>query len=422
MTNNEQKLIVQGGRRLEGEIAVQGAKNSVLALLAATTLCNGTAVLHNCPKLTDADAAFRILDCLGCRCKREMSVVSVDAERMCNNQVPDCLMQEMRSSIVFLGAILGRCGNCRWYTPGGCDLGARPIDYHLEAFRQMGVEVENDAGFMNCTAPKGIKGAKIALPFPSVGATENIMLAGVTAKGTTEIHNAAKEPEIVDLIGANVNGAGTNEIIIHGTKKLNPVKHCAIADRIVASTYLCATAATGGKIVLVNVIPEDLNAVLEILRDMGCTIEIHKNSLTLKAPQSLNSVDFIRTMPHPGFPTDAQAIVMSTLTVAEGTSIISENIFDNRYKHAEMLCRMGADIKIDGRIAVVRGIGKEGILGRLTGCKVEGKDLRGTAALIIAALNAKGTAEVSGLEYFERGYVGFEENIKKLGGDIALFC
>jgi UDP-N-acetylglucosamine 1-carboxyvinyltransferase len=415
----EQKLIIEGGRRLEGEIAVQGAKNSVLALLAATVLCKGQAVLHNCPRLTDADAAFRILDCLGCKCSREKSVVMIDAQNACNNQVPDILMEEMRSSIVFLGAILGRCGSCKWSTPGGCDLGPRPINYHLEALKQMGVEIENDCGFMNCTAPKGIQGAKIALPFPSVGATENIILAAVTAKGRTEIHNAAKEPEIVDLsnflnkCGANISGAGNSTVVVEGVEGLSGAEHSVIPDRIVTATYMCCAAMTRGELLLTKTKHDDLLPILPIFEKMGCSVyNFSHDRMYINARKTLKSPERIVTHVHPGFPTDAQALLMALTTTATGTTIFEENIFECRYKHAGELCRLGAKINVRGSVAVVEGVKS------LSGASVKATDLRGGAALVTAGLAAEGTTRISEIHHIDRGYESIEEVLRSIGAKI----
>jgi UDP-N-acetylglucosamine 1-carboxyvinyltransferase len=416
---NKQRLIVEGGRRLQGEVGVQGAKNSVLPLLAATALCKGTAVLHNCPRLTDADAAFRILDCLGCKCNREMSVITVDAGQMCNNQVSDKLMQEMRSSIVFLGAILGRCGSCRWFTPGGCDLGSRPINYHLDSFRQMGVEIEIDKGFINCVAPKGIHGAKISLPFPSVGATENIMLAAVTAKGNTEIHNAAREPEIADLsefltkCGAKIKGAGGSTISIEGVEELSGAEHTVIPDRIVTATYMCCAAITRGELLLTKTKQDDLSPILPIFERMGCSIYTYdRDRIYINARKALHSPGKIVTHVHPGFPTDAQALFMALTTILPGTTIFEENIFDRRYKHAGELGRLGAKIDVHEKIAVVEGVK------RLSGADVKATDLRGGAALVTAGLACEGVTRISKIHHIDRGYENIEEVLRSIGANI----
>jgi len=348
-----------------------------------------------------------------------MSVISVDASQMSNNQVPDQLMQEMRSSIVFLGAILGRCGCCRWSTPGGCELGARPIDYHLEAFKQMGVEVENDCGFMNCTAPRGIQGAKISLPFPSVGATENIILAAVTANGKTEIHNAAKEPEIVDLsnflnkCGAKIAGAGGSSVVIDGVKELSGAEHTVIPDRIVTATYMCCAAITRGELLLTKTKLDDLSPVLPLFDKMGCSVYTYdKDRIYVNARKALRSPGKIVTHVHPGFPTDSQPLLMALTTVLPGTTIFEENIFECRFKHAGELNRLGAKINVRERIAVVEGVEK------LSGASVKATDLRGGAALVTAGLACEGVTKISNIFHIDRGYESIEEVLRGIGANI----
>jgi UDP-N-acetylglucosamine 1-carboxyvinyltransferase len=416
----EQKLIIKGGQRLEGEIPVQGAKNSLLPLLAATVLCKGQTTLHNCPRLTDADAAFRILDCLGCKCSRETSVITINTGTMCNTDVPDNLMEEMRSSIVFLGAILGRCKSCRWSTPGGCDLGPRPIDFHLEAFKQMGVEIVNDSGFMNCTAPRGIHGTKISLPFPSVGATENIILAAVLAKGTTEINNAAKEPEIVDLVdflgkcGAKITGAGESTIVIEGVDELSGAEHSVIPDRIVTATYMCCAAITRGELLLTKTKADDLSAILPIFNKMGCKVYTYgSDKIYVNALKGLTPPGRITTHVHPGFPTDAQPLLMALTTILPGTTMFEENIFECRYKCAGELNRLGARINVRERIAVVEGVE------RLSGASVKAPDLRGGAALVTAGLACEGVTKVSNIYHIDRGYESIEEVLRNVGAKIS---
>jgi len=419
MELREPTLVIEGGRRLQGEIPVQGAKNSLLPLLAATALCKGQTTLFNCPRLTDADAAFRILDCLGCKCSREASVITINAGAMCNNLVPDHLMQEMRSSIVFLGAILGRCGSCRWSTPGGCDLGPRPIDYHTEAFEKMGVVIEKEGGFMNCTSPRGINGAKISLAFPSVGATENIMLAAVTAKGTTEIHNAAREPEVVDLAeflskcGAKIKGAGESTIVIEGVEELHGAEHSVIPDRIVTATYLACAAITRGELILTNTKADDLSAVLPIFEKMGCKVFTYPpDRIYINALNALKSPGRITTHVHPGFPTDAQPLIMALTSMASGTTIFEETIFKCRYKCAGELNRLGAKINVSERVAVVEGVE------RLSGAKVIAPDLRGGAALVTAGLACSGITEISSVYHIDRGYESIEDVLRGIGANI----
>ncbi len=414
-----QRIVIQGGKRLEGEIKVQGAKNSALPLLAAMSLCNGESTLHNCPSLTDCDAACRILSCLGCRCRREMGSISVNSSVISNTDVPSSLMREMRSSIVFLGAILGRTGHCRLSFPGGCELGPRPIDFHLDAFRKMGVVINEEHGYLDCTAPKGIHGAAIALAMPSVGATENIMLAAVLAKGTTEIHNAAREPEIVDLAdfltkcGAKIKGAGESTVIIEGVERLDCCEHTIIPDRIAAATYLCCGAITRGELILTKACSSHLSMIISVLEQTGCSIySFNRDSVYINAKKALKSPGTVRTSVHPGFPTDAQPLVMALCTALKGTSIFVETIFENRYKHAAELTRLGAKINIDGRVAVVEGVD------RLSGAELEAADLRGGAALVTAGLFAEGVTKISNISHIDRGYENLEKNLRNVGADI----
>lgn len=410
-------IIINGGKPLSGSVSVQGAKNSVLPILAATILCEGESVIEGCPALRDVDSAIEILKCLGCRVKVEKDAVIVDSKNVRCTDIPDELMLQMRSSITFLGAITARCRKARMSSPGGCELGPRPIDLHIKALRELGVRVEEKRGY-TLTSVEEIKGADIHLDFPSVGATENAMIAATLGKGVTTITNAAKEPEIWDLqcflrkMGAKVSGAGSDVITIEGVKKLRGAQHRVIPDRIVAATYLCGAAMTGGTIELLDAEPLHLNAVMSVLKDAGASVYAKKNSIMLMAPKRVAPVDILRTMPYPGFPTDAQAPITALLTVASGTSVVVENIFENRYKHCGELCKMGADIKTNGRVAVIRGVK------RLTGSLVSAMELRGGAALTIAGAAAYGTTEISGIEYIERGYQNIVADLSALGVDI----
>lgn len=417
---DKQKLIIKGGNRIEGELALHGAKNAALPLLAATVLIkDGECVIHNCPRLTDVDAALRILSHIGVKCRRDGSTVISDASAIGNCEIPVSLMREMRSSIVFLGSVLGRTGHCRMSYPGGCELGPRPIDLHLAALRSMGAVIEETHGFLDCTAPKGLKGTSVSLSFPSVGATENVMLAAVTASGVTEIEGAAKEPEICDLAsflascGADIKGAGTDRIIICGKNKLSGCEYSVMPDRIAAVTYLCCAAVTGGELILTGADITHIGAVVPVLKDMGCRIySFGRDSIYIKAPERLRVPHTVRTMPYPGFPTDAQAPLMATCTVADGTAVFVENIFDNRYRHVSELLRMGAVIKTEGRVAVVQGVR------RLSAAELVSPDLRGGAALVIAALGADGTSSIGGISHIDRGYESIEKALYSVGADI----
>lgn len=417
--DNRQVLVVNGGKRIEGELQVHGAKNSALPLLSAAVLAHGESILHNCPRLTDVDAACRILTCLGCRCSRSGSTVCVDATNVSGSEIPENLMREMRSSIVFLGAVLGRTGRCKLSFPGGCELGARPIDLHVSALRQMGAVITEEHGYLSCSAPSGLKGARITLSFPSVGATENILLAAVTANGITEIHNAAREPEICDLAeyltkcGAKISGAGDGVIVVEGTKRLEPSEHSVIPDRIAAGTYLCAAAITRGELILTRCDPSHMTAFIQVLEAMGCrTYAYGGGKLFISCKKRLSAPPTIRTMPYPGFPTDIQSLFTALCATAEGTSVFVETIFENRFRHTAELMRLGAQIKVEGRVAIVEGVKS------LSGAKLCAAELRGGAALVTAALAAEGTSEISGLCYIDRGYESIESALRSAGADI----
>lgn len=413
-----QRLVIDGENRIGGEIKVQGAKNAALPLLAGCVLASGETVLHNCPALSDVFAACRILTCLGCKCSRHGDTVTVNASDICETFVPDELMREMRSSIVFLGAVLGREGECSLSFPGGCELGPRPIDMHISALKQMGVVINEEHGVLKCSCPHGLRGAKILLSFPSVGATENIMLAACLAKGDTVICNAAREPEISDLAdflcacGARICGQGSDTIFISGVRELHGCEYSVMPDRIAACTMLAAAAVTNGEISLLDARKQDIGAVIPVFEQMGCGVYCYDDRIYLCGKKPLRAVKTIRTMPYPGFPTDAQAIVMAVLTKAQGTSVIVENIFENRYRHVDELVRMGADIKAEGKVAVVEGVK------RLYGANVVATDLRGGAALAVAALAAEGRTVLSNIRLIDRGYEEIEKQFSSVGAKI----
>ncbi len=411
-------FVIKGGRRISGSLRVQGSKNSVLPILAATVLTEGKSVIHNCPKLSDTDGTIKILKNLGCKVIREGSSIIVDSSHISSAEIPEKLMREMRSSVIFLGAILGRMNSAVVSTPGGCEIGLRPIDLHLYAMKQLGVQVEETYGKLICSAPNGLKGKKITFSFPSVGATENAVLASVTAKGTTTIVNAAREPEIIDLCdflnkcGGEIYGAGESVITVKGKEKLVPCEYSVICDRIACATYLIAGAVTGGDVVLENTNPVHLSAVLPLLEEAGCDINVRCRAIRLKAPRRLNRIDKIITQPYPGFPTDAQAPFTTLVCVAKGTSVIVENIFESRFKHIPELVRMGAKIRMEGRVAVIDGVE------RLYGAEVISPDLRGGAALVLAGLCAEGETVVNNIKFIDRGYEDFEDNLSMLNGDV----
>lgn len=411
-------LVINGGRRLNGSLTAQGSKNSALPILAATYLVNGKSIIHNCPRLSDVECTIKILENLGCKTERHGTDLIVDSTSASGCEIPENLMREMRSSVVFLGAILGKAKKAKISTPGGCEIGLRPIDLHLFAMRKLGVEIEESYGKLLCTIPQKLKGTKITLTFPSVGATENAVLLASVARGTTTIINAAREPEIIDLCnflskcGAKISGAGESVIVIEGVEKLEAAEHSVICDRIAAATYLFAGAITGGDVTLKNTVPQHLNSILPVLEETGCEISIKCNEIRLKAPLRLRRIDKLITQPYPGFPTDAQAPIMTLTVVADGTSVIVENIFESRFKHVPELLRMGAKIRTEGRVAVIDGVK------RLYGASVVSPDLRGGSALVLAGLVAHGTTEVGSLKHIDRGYENFENNLCMLNADI----
>lgn len=410
--------IIEGGKSLEGEVNISGSKNASLPIIAASILNGNVTRLYNVPNIHDTQITLEILKILGCKVTKKSDRIVIDSKNMNKTEIPEDLMRQMRSSVVIAGAIIGRFKKATLSYPGGCDIGARPIDLHLKGFKRLGIEIEEDGGYINCKSEK-ITGSNIQLDFPSVGATENIMLASVLAEGETIITNAAMEPEIIDLqnmlnkMGAKIKGAGTNVIKITGVKALKEVSYTVMPDRIEAGTFLCAGAITGGKIKINNVNPEHLTPIIHKLEECGCKIEVYKKSVQLDAPKKLKAVD-IKTMPYPGFPTDMQSIFTTVLAVSKGTSIVVENIFENRYKYTNELKRMGAKITTEGKTAVIKGIR------RFSGANVTSTDLRGGAALILAGLQARGKTIVSNIEYIKRGYENIDKKLALLGAKIKL--
>lgn len=408
---------ITGGNPLCGRVTVHGAKNSALPLLAATLLCRqGESRLENCPPLTDVGASLAILRRVGCRVSQEGDRVTVDAAGALCGSIPDELMGRMRSSIVFLGAILARCGEADITYPGGCELGPRPIDLHLSALRRMGAAVREEHGRVICSAPDGLRGCEITLPFPSVGATENILLAAVTAQGKTILRHAAREPEIGDLCaflnacGGHIESTADGVLVVEGVAALTGVTHEVIPDRIEAATYMAAVAATGGSLTLDRVIPAHAAPVFPALEEAGCRIVSASSAITVEVEAPLRGLGTVRTMPYPGFPTDAGAPLMAAACVANGTSVFVEGIFENRYRIVDELARLGARIRVDGRVAVVEGA-------PLTGAPVTATDLRGGAALLVAGLAARGETVITGLEHLDRGYVDIPAVLRRLGAE-----
>ena len=411
------RLLIQGGNRLAGEVTIQGAKNSVLPVLAATILTSGEVELRRCPRLRDVEASIRILQALGCRAAWQGDNLAVDTSRMSGCAIPDALMREMRSSAIFLGAILARCGQAELSYPGGCELGPRPIDLHISGLRTLGAEIDDTGGTLHCKAQK-LTGREIVLGFPSVGATENLMLAACGAEGVTVLSNAAREPEIEDLqnflntCGGEVTGGGTSTVVIRGGRPLHGGTYTVIPDRIAAATYLCATASAGGDIFLRGAREAHLSTVTAALREAGCAINGDSGGIACRCAGRLNAPRPIRTAPYPGFPTDAQAIVMAALLRCRGAAVFEENLFSSRYRHVDELARMGADIRTSGRVAVVLGVE------RLHGAAVRSTDLRGGAALCVAALTAEGETVVSDIAHIDRGYQSLEQDLTALGAEI----
>ena len=411
------RLLIQGGNRLAGEVTIQGAKNSVLPVLAATILTGGEVELRRCPRLRDVEASIRILQALGCRAAWQGDNLAVDTSRMSGCAIPDALMREMRSSAIFLGAILARCGQAELSYPGGCELGPRPIDLHLSGLRALGAEIDDTGGTLHCKAQK-LTGREIVLGFPSVGATENLMLAACGAEGVTVLSNAAREPEIEDLqnflntCGGEVTGGGTSTVVIRGGRPLHGGTYTVIPDRIAAATYLCAAVSAGGDIFLRGAREAHLSTVTAALREAGCAITADSSGIACRCGGRLNAPRPIRTAPYPGFPTDAQAIVMAALLRCRGAAVFEENLFSSRYRHVDELARMGADIRTSGRVAVVLGVE------RLHGAAVRSTDLRGGAALCVAALTAEGETVVSDIAHIDRGYQSLEQDLTALGAEI----
>ena len=413
------KLVINGPVKLSGEVRIPGAKNTVLPILAATVISGKKSEIYDCPKIRDVELTIDILKDLGCLVYWEENKLVVDSSTMNKTVIKEELMDKMRSSIILTGAILARFKKVKTTYPGGCELGLRPIDLHIKAFRQMGILVKEKSGFIELDAGC-IRETDIHLDFPSVGATENIMLASSTLKGKTRIINAAKEPEIEDLqnflvkIGVKVSGAGTSIIEIEGTDNFYDAGHKVIPDRIVASTYMVAAAITGGDVVLRNVDFNHLGSFISVMSAMGCEItKKDKDVLRIKGKENLKNVNMIRTSPYPGFPTDAQSVMMTLMSVSNGTGMIIENIFDGRFRHAEELKKMGADITVSGRCAVVKGV--KGFCG----ARVNAPDLRSGAGLVVAGLCAEGITEVSNVHYIERGYENIAMDLRNLGAEIT---
>ena len=413
--------VIEGNNKIEGEVKASGSKNAALPIIATAILNPEPVTFYNIPNIEDTKITLKILKLLGCKITIDSGKITISSKEMSSKTIPKDLMHKLRSTVVLAGAILGRFKEATFSYPGGCNIGKRPIDLHLKAFKDLGAQIQERGDYIHCRARKELQGAKIKLDFPSVGATENIILASIYCKGVTHILNAAKEPEIQDLakclnkMGAKVYGAGTSRITICGVKRLHRADYKIMTDRIETGTLLCAAAITNGKVKIENTNPEHLLSVLYKLKEIGCEITITNNSITLKAPKVLKAVD-IETTPYPGFPTDLQPIIGAVLTKAQGKSIIKENIFENRFKYALDLKKMGADIKFNDEENEIEIVGENSLNGEV----VSSADLRGGAALVLAGLYAKGTTIVENAEYILRGYENLEEKLKKLGAKIKI--
>jgi UDP-N-acetylglucosamine 1-carboxyvinyltransferase len=413
-----EKIIVRGGKRLSGTVKVEGAKNAVLPVIAATLLASdGKSIIRDVPTLSDVYTINQVLRSLNAEVEFKNNTIVVDASRELKIEAPFEYVRKMRASVLVMGSLLARNGRARVALPGGCAIGSRPIDQHLKGFEAMGAKVKVGNGFIEAEAPEGLHGAKIYLDFPSVGATENIMMAAVLANGLTTIENVAKEPEIVDLanflnkMGAKVKGAGTGTIKIEGVKMLFGADHNIIPDRIEAGTFMVASAITGGNVLVKGAVPEHLSSLIAKMQEMGVIIEEEADGIRVIGPEMLKAVD-IKTMPHPGFPTDMQSQMMALLLRAEGTSMITETVFENRFMHVEEFRRMNAQIKIDGRSVIMNGPSN------LQGAEVAATDLRAAASLILTGLVADGITRVTELKHLDRGYVDFHDKLAGLGADI----
>jgi len=412
------KILVEKSGPLKGTVKLSGAKNSVLPILAASLLAQEKCILEDIPGLKDVDVICELLASIGAdvKARTKDGLIEVNSSRIDNFEAPYELIRKMRASFLVLGPLLARMGKARISLPGGCAIGTRPIDLHLKGFQALGAKIDVGHGYVEASADKLI-GDRIYLDFPSVGATENIMMAATMAEGTTIIENAAEEPEIVDLanflnaIGAKIKGAGTDTIKIQGVKELGGTRHAVIPDRIEGGTFMVAAAMTKGDVTITNVLSDHLKPIIAKLKECGVEIMVNGDSIRVNAKNGFLATD-IKTLPYPGFPTDMQAQFMALLSIAKGTSVVIETVFENRFMHAAELKRMGANIKIDGRSAVVEGVDF------LQGAQVKATDLRAGAALILAGMVAEGTTEISDVYHLDRGYVSIEKKLQALGANI----
>lgn len=415
-----EKIIINGGKKLSGSVKISGSKNAVLPIIIASVLADGESVIYDVPDLTDVHILKDILTELGAKVVFKNNVFKINPGEIKTWEASYESINKMRASVLVMGPLLAKFGRARVAMPGGCAIGTRPIDLHLKGFESLGAKISLEQGFVSAVSENGLKAGKIYLDFPSVGATENIMMAAALADGVTTIENAAEEPEIVDLanflnsMGGNVKGAGTNVIKITGVSKLSGAEHTVIPDRIEAGTYLLAGAVTGSCITIDNVISHHIKPVIAKLRDCGVEIEENDSSLTITKIDKIKATD-IKTMPYPGFPTDMQSVFTVLMCMSEGTSIVTETVFENRFMHIDELKRMGANVKIEGKSAVIDGVKN------LSGCQVKATDLRAGAALILAGLVSEGTTEVFDVYHIFRGYENIIEKLQGLGADITYF-
>lgn len=410
-------IVVVGGRRLTGEVSVGGAKNSALKLMAASLLAPGTSRLTNVPGIADVDHMQELLCGLGAEVRRADHSLVIDASSLSSHEAPYEMVARMRASTSVLGSLVARLGHARVALPGGCNIGSRKIDMHIEGLRALGVHVDVEHGYIDAKAPDGLSGAVVPLDFPSVGATENLLMAGALARGRTVIENAAREPEITDLVGylnamgARIDGAGSSSLVIEGVSELHPADHAVVGDRIEAGTYIVAGALDTGPVTVRGFDPAHLDIVLSKLAAAGVKVELLADGVTVSRTGPVRPVD-VATLPYPGFPTDMQAQFMTLMAIADGSSVITENVFENRFMFADEISRMGADIRIEGHHAVVRGVPQ------LSAAPVRCTDLRGGAALVLAGLVADGTTTVSDVHHIERGYEDLVPKLAALGAEI----
>ena len=413
------KYFIKGGNPLFGCVEVPCAKNAYLPILAASVLCGGKVTLHDCPKFLDVENMLHILENFGASVMLKEKTLHLEMSNLKSFEIPSTLSQKTRSSIFCLGALLGRFKKARVAYPGGCDIGARPIDLHLKGLQALNVKILDRHGIITCDG-RAMRGADVHLDFPSVGATENIMMAAACIKGTTKIHNAAKEPEVVDLqnflnaAGAKIVGAGSDVITIKGVQSLGDVEYRPIPDRIISGTYLLAGVICGGEIILKNTNPAHIGALIAKLDKSTCKTYVHQNALIVKSNGRHNAISRVETLPYPAFPTDLQPQMVAMLATAKGSSLVIENLFETRFKYIQELCKMGADISVNGRSALIRGVPK------LYGAEVYSNDLRGGAGLVLAGLMAEGYTKVDNIQQILRGYDNLAEDLSSLGADITV--